>query len=198
MLERIRNWWERLEVREQRLVMLLALAAVVTGLGYAGLMVSDGLNGLSDGNEDIRTALQTLSHRKEEIMEARTRGPEVAIGDEPTPLATYVERIGGEVGVTIKAQNDKPIVTKGKYHEVALQITLNDITLDQLANFLKRVETQSQTVVSQRVYAKRSLMAKERMDRVEITVATWARTKAERDKAKAAAGATAGDAGAKP
>src|SRR6266571_5702746 len=152
MFERLRNWWERLEVREQRLVMLLALAVVVTGLGYAGLMVSDGLNGLSDHNAEMRSALQTLSQRKDEILEARMRGPEVAIGDEPTPLATYVERIGGEVGVTIRAQNDKPVVTKGKYHEVALQITLNDITLDQLANFLKKVETQSQTVVSQRVY----------------------------------------------
>jgi PHD/YefM family antitoxin component YafN of YafNO toxin-antitoxin module len=194
MFERIGNWWERLEVREQRLVMVLAFAVLATGLGYAAFMVSDGLTSLSDGNDEVRQALQTLAQRKAEIIEARTRGPEVAIGDEPTPLASYLERIGGEVGITIRAQTDKPIVTKGKYHEVALQITFNDITLEQLANFLKQVETQSPTVVTQRMYAKRALMSKEKLDRVEITVATYARTKAERDKGKAAGA----DAGAKP
>ena len=193
MFDRIRDWWERRELREQRLVMLLLAAVVVTGLGYAGFLVSDGLSGLGAGNDEIRAALHTLSERKEEILEARTRGPDVQFGEEPTPLATYLEKIGSEAGVTIKAQTEKPTVTKGKFHEIALQITLNDITLDQLANFLKKVETQSATVVTQRVYAKRSLMAKEKMDRVEVTVATWARPKTASKPA-----ATSADAGTKP
>jgi Tfp pilus assembly protein PilO len=191
MFDRIRDWWERRELREQRLVMLLLAAVVVTGLGYAGFLVSDGLSELGNGNDEIRTALHTLSDRREDILEARTRGPEVQIGEEPTPLATYLEKIGSEAGVTIKAQSEKPAVTKGKYHELALQITLNDITLDQLVNFLKKMETQSATVVTQRLYAKRSLLAKEKMDRVEVTVVTWARP-------KAASKTAAADAGAKP
>src|SRR5262245_60102895 len=118
MLDRIRDWWERRELREQRLVMLLAAAVVVTGLGYAGFVVSDGLAELGSGNEEMRAALRTLSERKDELLEARTRGPDVQIGEEPTPLATYLEKIGSEAGVTIKAQSEKPVVTKGKYHEL--------------------------------------------------------------------------------
>jgi type II secretory pathway component PulM len=177
MFDRLRDMWERLGPRERRLGGLLGVVLVVCGVLYVGFMIQDGLHDLERHNDDTRAILATLHNRREELIEARSKQGETTamIGDEHPALPTYLEKIAGEVGVQIRAQTEKPTVARGKFHEHQTQITLFDVTLDQLARLLRGIETQNPSVVTQRLQVKRSALQKEKMDKVDLTVATFSR-----------------------
>lgn len=191
MFDRLRERWERLGPRERRMAALFGVALVAVAVLYAVFTIQDGLTALERHNDDTRSVLATIASRHDELVEAKSKQGEVVamIGDEPTPLATYLEKIAGEAGVQIRAQTEKPVTTKGKFHEHQTQITLFDITLEQLAKFLRGIETQSPVVVVQRMNVRRSALTKEKLDKVDLTVATYARAK----KAPAAPAAPAAE-----
>jgi type II secretory pathway component PulM len=191
MFDRLRDMWERLGPRERRLGGLLAVVLVVCGVLYVGFMIQDGLHDLERHNDDTRAILATLNNRREELIEARSKQGETTamIGEEHTALPTYLEKVGTDVGVSIRAQTEKPTVARGKFHEHQSQITLFDVSLDQLAKFLRGIETQNPSVVVQRLQVKRSALQKEKLDKVELTVATFSRAPSTTTKKPAAAAA---------
>jgi hypothetical protein len=184
MFDRLRDFWERMGPRERRLASLMGFVLVAVGVLYVAFMIQDGLHELARHNDDTRAVLASLSSRREELLEARSKqGETVAmIGEEATALPTYLEKISGQ----IRAQTAKPTVAKGKFHEYATSITLFDISLDQLARFLKGIETQSPVVVTQSLSVRRSNLQKEKLDKVDVVVATYARAPAARKPAAAA------------
>ena len=188
MFDRLRDFWERMGPRERRLASLMAVVVVAVGVLYVAFTIQDGLSAIERRNDDTRAVLQTIASRHDELIEARSKqGETVAmIGEEAPSLATYLEKIAGEVGVQIRAQAEKPTVAKGKFHEHATQLTLYDVTLDQLARFLRGIETQSPIVVVQQLKVRRSALQKEKLDRVELVVATYARAQAAKKPAAAA------------
>ena len=167
---------------------MLGVVLVAVGALYAVFTIHDGLAELARHNEDTRAVLSTIASRRDELAEAKSKQGEVVamIGEEPTPLATYMDKVAGEVGVQIRARTPKPVTTKGKFHEHQTQITLFDINLDQLARFLRGIETQSPVVVTQRMNIRRSALTKEKLDKVDLTVATYARPKKAAQPAAAA------------
>jgi type II secretory pathway component PulM len=204
MLDRLREMWERLGPRERRLGVLLFVVVMVCGVLYVGFMILDGLHELERHNDDTRAILTTLNNRRDELMEARSKQGETSamIGEEATALPTYLEKVASEVGVQIKAQTEKPTVARGKFHEHQTQITLYDISLEQLAKFLRGIETQSPVVVTQRLQIKRSALQKEKMDKVDITAVTYSRApaakKGEKKDEKPAAAPAPAAGGTKP
>src|SRR5690349_2398349 len=103
MLERLTDYWERMGQRERRLASILGSVAIICGVLYVGFMIQDGLSELERHNDDTRAVLQSLDSRRDELLEAKSKANEVVamIGEDPTPLNTYLEKIGGEVGVPI-------------------------------------------------------------------------------------------------
>jgi type II secretory pathway component PulM len=178
MFERIREWWERITPRERKLALLLAASAIVTVFVLVGLKISDGLADMRDHNAAMHDALRNLAEHRDVLEEAKTKATTAVeqIDNEAEPLATYLESIEGEVGVKISNVTSEKVVDKGsKFREKSVQVTLYDVTLEKLATFLERIETKSQIVVTQRLFVKRSSSVKERLDRVELTVATYER-----------------------
>jgi len=168
--------------RERRLAVLGGFSLVMVIVVFIGGMVWDGMTALADDNDAKREAIRTMEEKREDLIAARSRvaDPVAQIGEEALALGSYTEKISGEVGLQIKSTRPLPGATKGKYHEVPLQLTLYDVTLDQLARFLKRIETDSPIVATTRLFVKRSISAKEKLDRVEITVTTWEKVKAKK------------------
>ncbi len=180
MLDRFRDWWERLGPRERRLASVFGVVVALCGLGYAGMSINDGLNELERKNDDTRALLASLEAHRDDLTADRSKqGDAVAlIGEEAVPLSTYLEKVGGEAGVQIKNQTDRTPLIKGKFHEVATNIILYDLNVEQLAKFLRGIETTSPIVVTRHLIVKRSPLTKEKLDRVEVTVATYQRMKA--------------------
>jgi hypothetical protein len=194
MWDRIRDRWERLQPRERLLATVAGIAAGVCIVLWVFFMITGGLKKLEDHNRETQDALDEIDKHAGDLMAARTHSGEVTamIPDEAQPLGTYLESIEQQTGVTIKNSTEKGATVKGKFRELGVQIQFFDVTLDQLANFLKLVETKSPTVVTQRLYVKRSTVKKEQMDRVELTVATYERGKKESSGKSAAPKADAG------
>jgi hypothetical protein len=184
MFDRLTELWERMAPRERRMAVLAGFAVVVILVGFVVGQVWDGLTALADENDAKREAIRTMEEKREDLMAARARtsDPVGQIGDEAVALGPYVEKIGTEVGVVSRTTRQVPGATKGKYHEVASLYTFYDLTLEQLARFLRRVETDSPVVVTTRLTVKRALSAKEKLDRVEVTISTWEKTKPAKKK----------------
>lgn len=193
MFDRLTAFLERLGPRERRLAGWLAVVFVVVGLGYVGILINDGLSNLEKQNSNTRLLLTSLAERRDQLTADKSKEGQVAamIGDEAPALGTYVEKIAGENGVQIRQQSEKPVATKGRFKELSNEITLYDITVEQLAKLLHGLETTNPTVVTQRLDIKRSIMQKEKLDRVVVVVATYERAKAAKAAAEAPAPAPA-------
>jgi hypothetical protein len=194
VLERIREWWESKTLRERRLVALLGFAAGVTLLGWIGFQIYDGLGELEDQNEARQALLHSLSEHRDELIAQRGGGGSAVdhIGDQAEALPTYLESIETKVGdVKINNVTSEKENKKGKFLEKSVQVTLVNVTLDQVARFLERLESDSKIVVTQRLFLKRSSSDKEKLDRVEITVATYERLQKTGAGAKVAKEASA-------
>ena len=193
--------WERTSVRERRLVVLLGLTGVLCAFGYVGFLISDGLSSIAEKNSKVRAALRTLDENRDEFLAQKSHPVDSAavIGDEAPALATYLEAIANEVGVQIPESQERPPTAKGKFHERAIELKLRGVKLEQLAQFLKLVETRSATVVTQRLFVKPQFSDHEKMD-VELTIATFERAKAAREGQKDGQkdGRSKSDAGASP
>jgi len=189
MFDRLTAFLERLGPRERRLAGWLGVVFVVVAIGYVGMLINDGLSNLEKQNSNTRLLLASLGERRDQLTADKSKEGQVAamIGDEAPALGTYVEKIAGENGVQIRQQSEKPVATKGRFRELANEITLYDISVEQLAKLLHGLETTNPTVVTQKLDIKRSIMQKEKLDRVVITVATYERAKAPKEKAGAEA-----------
>jgi type II secretory pathway component PulM len=176
--EALRDRWENMAPREKRLVLALGVAVVASVFGFIGLQIRSGLNDLDSKNSQTRYALRLIDEHQEEVYAKRdaTDNPEHRIPDSAQPLATYLDGIATQVGVTIPESSERPAVTRGKYHELSIDVKLHGVSLDQLAKFLKLVETNGQAVVTQRLYVKPYISAHDKLD-VELTIAAYEKAK---------------------
>jgi len=185
--EALKGKWERLSVRERRLVLLCALTFVGCVLGFLGLNVTGELQALGEKNAETRSALRALAESREEILQSRGSQASITtrIGDEAPRLASYLESVANEIGIQIPETVERPTTTKGKFQEKSVEVKLRGLTIEQLAEFLKKIETKSPIVVTQRVYVKRSSFGQDgKLDSVEITVGTYERAKKEKAAAE--------------
>ena len=111
------------------------------------------------------------------------------IGREAPPLASYLESIANDVGVTIPESNERPATNKGKFQEKTVEIALRGVSIEKLAEFLKQIETRSPIVVTQRLHVKTRFNQQDMLD-VELTVATYQLAALKEQKEK---GGTAGE-----
>jgi hypothetical protein len=76
-------------------------------------------------------------------------------------------------------------VPKGKFSERLVEVKLKNLTLAELAEFLRRVETNSPAVVTQRVLVMKSAFgAPEKLDSADLTIAAYERIKENGKDAK--------------
>ncbi len=186
--EGLRERWEQMAPRERRLGILLGVALVVSVFGFIGLQIRSGLKDLEAKNGETRYALGVIDEHANDVAVIDNR-PEIPVSAQP--LATYLETIATEVGVTIPEQTEKPAQTRGKFTELSIDIRMRGISLDQLARFLKLVETRSPVVITQRLYIKPYVSAHEKLD-VDLTIATFEQAK-KLKPGKGEAKATDGD-----
>ena len=196
MLEGLREKWERWTPRERRLVIVLAATFALFVVGLVARQILSGLSTLETRNQKTRDALKLLDENREDLIAARSKaGAEMSVFDAAAPpLATYCEEIATELGIQIPESNEKQGAPKGKFAEKLIEVKLKNITLPELAEFLRRVETKSPAVVTQRVMVMKSAFGQpERLDSADLTIAAY-----ERSKDGAKKGAGGGDEPAQP
>jgi general secretion pathway protein M len=190
----LRERWEQMAPRERRLVTALGVTAVVCVFAFVGLQIKDGLDAIGEKNASTREALRKLDRYALTQAEGKADESQQAavIGDAATPLASYTEGIANELGLTIPESTERPAVVKGKYRELALDVKLRGVSLEQLAQFMKRIETRQPAVVTTRVFVRPYVSAHEKLD-AELTVVTWEKAKVDKKKDGGKGGDKAGE-----
>jgi hypothetical protein len=187
------DYWERMAPRERRLVTLLGIVVLVGLFVIIGVQIKRGLSSLEDQNAATLEALELLEKKQAQDAEPKTIEQMAAesIGETSPPLGSYLEDISKSVEITVRQATARPPgPPKGGFIEKAVDIELRGITLDQLARFLKQVETRSPGVVTQRMYVKPYIGDRVRLD-ADLTISVFERVKKE--KAGAAEDKPAGD-----
>jgi hypothetical protein len=187
LVDGLREKWERWTPRERRLVVLLGATFVLFAVGLVARQIISGLSTLEEKNAKTRAALKLLEENREDLIAARSKaGAEMSVFDaEVPPLATYLEGIATELGIQIPESTEKPGVPKGKFSERLVEVKLKNITLAELAEFLRRVETNSPAVVTQRVLVMKSAFGTpEKLDSADLTIAAYERIKENGKDAK--------------
>lgn len=183
----IRAQWDRLSLRERRLLTLLTgclLALVVFAIGY---VISDGLQSIDERNRDMRQALKDIAGHRDEFIRARSESRvwETKIPPEGTgqPLQGFLEAAAKELDISIPEMNERPAQPRGKqFIEKSVDIKLRGVNLLQLADFMKKVETTSQhVVVVSRLFVRTRFNQHDQLD-AEMTVSTFERGSLEKPK----------------
>lgn len=173
-IDNLRERWERITPREQKLVMALGATAVFIVLALIGFDINDRLTALEDKNQRTRKALSILRDTLSSNVSRDSKASKVEIPDTPTELESYLEDIGKEVGVTIPGYSPRPKATRGIYTEVSTRIQVRNIDILQLTSLLEQIESKSKVVVVTDMHIKRHFREQDKLD-AELVVSTYYR-----------------------
>jgi len=186
-VSQVRAQWERLSLRERRLLTFLAgslLALVVFGIGY---IIADGLGSIEERNRDMRQALKDINAHRDDFARARSENQRmerrIPLEGKGQPLQGYLESAAKDLDMSIPEMNERPPQPRGKqFIEKSVEIKLRGVNLLQLAEFMRKVETGStNVVVISRLYLRTRFNQHDQLD-AEISVSTFERTAVERPK----------------
>jgi type II secretory pathway component PulM len=177
MREQWRERWDKLAERERRLVLALGVTFVAVILISVGLRINKGLSEIEKRNADTRRALAALqNYRMSDSKQADE--PAVTLSDKPVRLETYLSGIADEVGVKIPAFNPLAPTTRDDVMENSTKIEIRDMSINDLTQFLEKVETKSPTVVVKQLNIQRHFRDKEKLN-VNLVVSTFSKATPE-------------------
>jgi len=181
--------WNRMAVRERKLISILAGAVGLLALLLTGYLIVDSLQEISNSNEDAREALAAIASHRDDYLDAKARmvSQEARIGVEPPQLAADLEAAGKEAGIEIPETVDRPPAPAGKrYLEHSLDVKLRKVGLKELANFLSKIETNPRLIAITRLQIRHSFGEGDKLD-VELTATAYERLKDDKKKKAAPA-----------
>ena len=168
-IDKLRDRWDQMPPRERRLATIL-ISVVLVGLAlYVALGIRDGLVDLENRNQQKREALRAIQLYR--AGGAASSKSAVEIPDEAVKLDRYVDEIIQKVGIESPRYPQPKDSKKGKYTERTFKLTLDKLTINQLKDFLEKLETQSKVVYVKELHIKVNFREKDKLD-VDLVVAT--------------------------
>jgi len=134
---------ERLEDRERRLLVILALVGFVLLVFLIPLAVTAVLHGSRSDNDALRDAIAQITSSRLDVEKDRAarQAIEGRYATPAPPLASLLAGVAAEVGVGIPETQDRQPVPHGKrYEEKATKISLRRVGMLKLARFMERIE----------------------------------------------------------
>jgi type II secretory pathway component PulM len=172
--------WNRMSVRERRLLSLLGGAVVACAVLVVGYLVFDSYQTLSEKNQELREAIDDIAKHSDKYRDDKARAElqQKRIGSEPTQLAADLEAAAKEAGIQIPETADRPDQAAGKHYvEHSLDVKLRKVDLKSLATFLSKVETGKTLILVTRLGIRRSFGGEGTTVDVDLTATTWERLK---------------------
>jgi general secretion pathway protein M len=185
-LNALRDRFERLSQRERTMVTALGVTFVVMVTLVVGFFITDGLSSLEERNADMRQALKDIETQRDNYIKAKNKSNqmETRIGRQPIQLSGYLEQAAKESGVEIPESNERGAQQAGKaFIERSVELRLKSVRLEQLAAFLKRIETGPNLVLVTQLSVRTRDDKHQDLD-VEMTVSTWEHAPPSKDKDK--------------
>lgn len=178
-LDKVRDKWQAISPREQRMVVLLGVSFVLVMIIYVSLQIRDGLNRLEMKNAKSRKALHTLTSYKAQARSTVTGDdPSKLIGPEAVKLESYIYRAGEKAKVTVPGVNTRGPSPKGSFIAHAATVEIRELNITQIKDFLEAIETENKIVLVSSVQIRRNFRDKEKLD-LNLEVVTWSKVASE-------------------
>lgn len=169
---------ERMSPRERVLALLGGAVAALCLLGVIAFIVGSRVSDLEERNDAMRQALKDIERKRVPYLQARQKidDLEARIGQQPLQLSGFLEGAAKEAGVEIRESNPRPPEAIGKkYLQNSMDLRLTKVTLEPLAKFLRRIETNPGNLVLVTALTVRALDDKHVDFSVDMTVSTYER-----------------------
>jgi type II secretory pathway component PulM len=184
-LAQVQAQWERLSLRERRLLSTLAACVIACIVITIGWLIADGLKQIDERNRDMRQAIKDIATHRDEYVRAKAESDRQGnkIPESAPPLQGYLEAAAKELDVQIPEMNERPPQPRGKgVVEKSVDIKLRGVNVQQLAELMKKVESGSTNiVVISRLYVRTRFNQHDQLD-AEMTVSTYERGQPEKPK----------------
>ncbi len=177
--DKVRDKWQAISPREQRMVVLLGVSFVLVMIIYVSLQIRDGLNRLEVKNAKSRKALHTLTSYKAQARSTVTGDdPSKLIGPEAVKLESYIYKAGEKANVTVPGVNTRGPSPKGSFIAHAATVEIRELNITQIKDFLEAIETENKIVLVSSVQIRRNFRDKEKLD-LNLEVVTWSKVAAD-------------------
>lgn len=193
-MDKLRDRWEQISPREQRMILALGITFILVVLALLGRGITGGLAALEEENQKTRTALRALEDYRQNLARNGDESPDIQLPSEPVKLQSYLEGIATEVGITIPGFNPQSGTDKGGVLTASTRIEIRGLSIEQLTEFLEKVESGQPHVVIESLEIQRHFRDKEKLD-VTMLVTAYAREQQSAEGQPAGEAGGAGEAG---
>ena len=177
-LDKLRDKWQSISPREQRMVLLLGVSFVLVMIIYVSLQIREGLSALEAKNAKSRKALATLTSYKAQARAVTGDDPAKLIKEEAVKLESYIYKAGEKAKVTVPGVNTRGPSPKGSFIAHAATVEMRELTITQVKDFLEAIETDNKIVMVSALQIRRNFRDKEKLD-LNLEVVTWSKVAAE-------------------
>jgi len=178
-----RDRWDRMNPREQRLVLALGITLAFCIVYALVAKIQSGMEDLEKSNAKARKALRSLAIYRNAKANAAGSGMDVKIPTKAIELDSYLENIISDLELTSPTYPAMKVVPIGAYEELSFEIELKGLSIENMTQLLEKVESGSKLVVVKEVSIDRNFRDKEKLD-LEFTVATYKMPTVESDEKK--------------
>lgn len=185
-IDALRDRFERLSQRERTMVTALGITFVVFITLVVGFLIADRVSSMDERNADMRQALKDIETQRDSYLKAKSKTSqlETRIGHQPVQLSGFLEQCAKDAGVQIPESNEQPAVAAGKnYIQRSIDLRLKAVRLEQLAAFLRRIETGPNLVMVTALSVRARDDKHEELD-VEMTVSAYEHAPKDKSGAK--------------
>ncbi len=173
-MDGLRERWERMNPREQRLAIAFTLVVVIAIVLAMVAKIKSGMAEIESKNAESRKALLSLASYRNAKANATSTGTDVKIPEKGKAVAldTYLEGIISELGLTSPTYPALKEDKDGDYVELHFEVSLKGLDLTQTTQLLEKIETGSKLVVVKEINIDRNFKDKEKLD-LDVQVATY-------------------------
>ena len=138
IIERVRQGFEHLNEREQRLVVALGVIFAAFLLALPLLLMHNGNKELEEENQKLQALIDRITDRAPQY--AQLAGAQAAATrlyqNKTPPLGSFVEVEAKKQGLTVKEVNDQPEKSTGGYLRRSVNVSLPGVALTPTLNLM--------------------------------------------------------------
>ena len=188
-MNRVREWFDKLEPRERRMMSVFAVALAVFVLFLIPLGVSLALGSRRDLNRSLRDAIHAVKNAREDVQKRQAKRDAIVAryANRAPALAGLMEKAARDKKLDLLETADRPEVPHGKrYNERTTVGRLRKTTMLQLAQMLEQIEQQHMPVAVSRLNVRRRGGEHDSYD-VELGVSAYDRSESTKEATPAPA-----------
>lgn len=176
LTDKASDFWARISPRERRLVVIAAVAVPLTIAIWLGLAIHDGLDAMSLRTQKTRKALDALADLRARGQTHEQVDDVVAtMGTDPLSLDTYLSNAAKKAKFELKSTiTPRQPVSRNGFVTNTSTLTIDNLTIDQLRDFLQDIEAGSKVVAVTHLDMRRDFRDKDKID-VNLEVSTYSK-----------------------